>query len=231
MIDLYSWPTPNGIKLHITIEELGIQYIMHPVNIGKGEQFEPEFLKISPNNTIPALVDQDGPGGKPYAVFETGAMMMYLAEKAGKLMPSDIAGRYEVIQWLMFQMGGVGPMFGQYSHFTTYAPETFDYSVDRYTKECLRLYGVMDRRLADKPYLAGDDYSIADIACYSWVYAYERRGFDISDNKNVLRWIEEIGARPAVQKGCDMLQDMRPDGPPSAETLKNYFGDVQYKKR
>ena len=231
MIDLYSWPTPNGIKLHITIEELGIQYIMHPVNIGKGEQFEPEFLKISPNNKIPALVDQDGPGGKPYAVFETGAMMMYLAEKAGKLMPSDIAGRYEVIQWLMFQMGGVGPMFGQYSHFTTYAPETFGYSVDRYTKECLRLYGVMDRRLADKPYLAGDDYSIADIACYSWVYAYERRGFDISDNKNVLRWIEEIGARPAVQKGCDMLQDMRPDGPPSAETLKNYFGDVQYKKR
>ncbi len=231
MIDLYSWPTPNGIKLHITIEELGIQYIMHPVNIGKGEQFEPEFLKISPNNKIPALVDQDGPGGKPYAVFETGAMMMYLAEKAGKLMPSDIAGRYEVIQWLMFQMGGVGPMFGQYSHFTTYAPETFDYSVDRYTKECLRLYGVMDRRLADKPYLAGEDYSIADIACYSWVYAYERRGFDISDNKNVLRWIEEIGARPAVQKGCDMLQDMRPDGPPSAETLKNYFGDVQYKKR
>jgi len=231
MIDLYSWPTPNGIKLHITIEELGIQYIMHPVNIGKGEQFEPEFLKISPNNKIPALVDQDGPGGKPYAVFETGAMMMYLAEKAGKLMPSDIAGRYEVIQWLMFQMGGVGPMFGQYSHFTTYAPDTFDYSVDRYTKECLRLYGVMDRRLADKPYLAGDDYSIADIACYSWVYAYERRGFDISDNKNVLRWIEEIGARPAVQKGCDMLQDMRPDGPPSAETLKNYFGDVQYKKR
>ena len=231
MIDLYSWPTPNGIKLHIMIEELGIQYIMHPVDIGKGEQFEPEFLKISPNNKIPALVDQDGPGGKPYAVFETGAMMMYLAEKAGKLMPSDIAGRYEVIQWLMFQMGGVGPMFGQYSHFTTYAPETFDYSVDRYTKECLRLYGVMDRRLADKPYLAGDDYSIADIACYSWVYAYERRGFDISDNKNVLRWIEEIGARPAVQKGCDMLQDMRPDGPPSAETLKNYFGDVQYEKR
>jgi len=231
MIDLYSWPTPNGIKLHITVEELGIPYTMHPVNIGKGEQFEPEFLKISPNNKIPALVDQDGPEGKPYAVFETGAMMMYLAEKTGKLMPTDMAGRYEVIQWLMFQMGGVGPMFGQYSHFTTYAPETFEYSVERYTKECMRLYGVMDRRLANNAYLAGGDYSIADIACYSWVYAYERRGFDISEYENVLRWIGEIGARPAVQKGCDMLQDLRPDGPPDKETLKNYFGDVQYEKR
>ena len=231
MIDLYSWPTPNGIKLHITVEELGIPYTIHPVNIGKGEQFEPAFLKISPNNKIPAMVDQDGPGGEPYAVFETGAMMMYLAEKAGQLMPTDMAGRHRVIQWLMFQMGGVGPMFGQYSHFTTYAPETFEYSVQRYTRECLRLYGVMDQRLAESDYLAGDAYSIADIACYAWVYAYERRGFDIAGHTNVLRWLGEIGDRPAVQKGCDMLQNLRPDGPPSEETLENYFGDTQYKQR
>ena len=231
MIDLYSWPTPNGIKLHITLEELGIPYNLHPVSIGRGEQFEPAFLKISPNNKIPVLVDQDGPDGEPYSVFETGAMMMYLAEKTGKLMPQDMTERYQVIQWLMFQMGGIGPMFGQYSHFTTYAPETFDYSISRYTKECLRLYGVLDRRLEESVHLAGDNYSIADIACYSWVYAYERRGFEIKENEHVLRWIKELGARPAVKKGCDMLQGLRPDGPPSKETLENYFGDTQYKMR
>ena len=213
------------------MEELEIPYNVIPINIGKGEQFDPEFLKISPNNKIPAMVDQEGPRGKPYAVFETGAMMMYLAEKTGQLMPIDMTARYQVVQWLMFQMGGVGPMFGQYSHFTTYAPETFDYSVARYTRECLRLYGVMDRRLAENPYLAGDRYTIADIACYAWVYAYKRRGFNIEEHPNVLRWIEAIGARPAVQKGCDMLQDLRPDGPPSKETLENYFGATQYKQR
>ena len=231
MIDLYSWPTPNGVKLHITMEELGIPYTLHAVDITRGQQFEPEFLAISPNNKIPVLVDQDGPGGAPYAVFETGAMMMYLAEKTGMLMPSEMAARYQVIQWLMFQMGGIGPMFGQFSHFTTYAQDTIDYAVDRYTKECLRLYGVMDRRLMDNAYLADDAYSIADIATYSWTYSYERRGFDISAYTNVLRWLDEIGSRPAVQRGVELLSEHRRTGPPDADTLKNYFGDVQYAQR
>jgi GST-like protein len=231
MIDLYSWATPNGEKLHILVEELGNAYTLHPVDITRGAQFEPEFLKISPNNKIPVLVDSDGPGGKPYAVFETGAMMMYLAEKAGKLMPTELAARYDVIQWLMFQMGGIGPMFGQYSHFTTYAPETFDYSIARYTKECLRLYGVMDRRLGICAYLAGDEYSIADIATYAWTYSYERRGFDLAGYPNVLRWLKEIGERPAVQRGVKLMDEYRSAGPPDKETLKNYFGDAQFVRR
>jgi len=231
MIDLYSWATPNGDKLHILVEELGVEYTLHPVNITRGEQFEADFLRISPNNKIPALVDSDGPDGKPYAVFETGAMMMYLAEQAGRLMPTEMAARYDVIQWLMFQMGGIGPMFGQYSHFTTYAPERFEYSVERYTKECLRLYDVMDRRLADTAYLAGDEYSIADIATYAWTYSYERRGFDISACGNVMRWLTEIGDRPAVQRGLALMDEHRAKGPPDKETLKNYFGDVQFERR
>lgn len=228
MIHLYSWATPNGEKLHIMLEELGIPYELHRLNITKGEQFDPEFLKISPNNKIPVLVDTDGPDGEDYVVFETGAMMMYLAEKTGKFMPQDMAERYRVIQWLMFQMGGVGPMFGQYSHFTTYAPEKIDYSIERYTKECMRLYGVMDRRLAESAYLGGAEYTIADMATYAWTYSYERRGFDISDHKNVLRWLEELGARPAVQRGTALLGTPKK---PDAETLKNYFGDQQYERR
>jgi len=228
MIHLYSAATPNGIKLHILLEELAIPYEMHRVNINKGEQFEPDFLKISPNNKIPVLVDTEGPDGEDYVVFETGAMMMYLAEKTGKFMPQDMAARYRVIQWLMFQMGGIGPMFGQYSHFTTYAPEVFEYSVERYTKECMRLYGVMDRRLGESTYLAGDDYSIADIATYSWTYSYERRGFDLAGLDNVLQWLNEIGERPAVQRGANLLG---PPKKPDAETLKNFFGDTQYERR
>ncbi len=231
MIDLYSWPTPNGVKLHITLEELAIPYNLHAVNITAGDQFEPDFLKISPNNRIPALVDQDGPGGAPYSVFESGAMMMYLAEKTGQLMPSETAARYRVIQWLMFQMGGVGPMFGQYSHFTNYAPETFDYSVERYTKECMRLYGVLDRSLGESAYLAGDDYSIADIANYSWTYSYEMRGFDLDGYDNVMRWLTQIGERPAVQRGVKLMDEYRRKGKPDKETLKNYFGDVQFERR
>ncbi|MEP4379534.1 MAG: glutathione binding-like protein [Alphaproteobacteria bacterium] len=228
MIHLYSWATPNGEKLHIMMEELGIPYELHRLDIGKGEQFEPQFLKLSPNNKIPVLVDTEGPDGEDYVVFETGAMLMYLAEKTGKFMPQDMAARYSVIQWLMFQMGGIGPMFGQYSHFTTYAPETFDYSVERYTKECMRLYGVMDRRLGETKYLAGDEYTIADIATYAWTYSWERRGFDISEFKNVQRWLDDIGARPAVQRGTKLLG--KPEKP-DAETLKNYFGDEQYERR
>ncbi len=228
MIHLYSWATPNGEKLHIMMEELGIPYELHKLDIGKGEQFEPEFLKLSPNNKIPVLVDTEGPDGEDYVVFETGAMMMYLAEKTGKFMPQDMAARYRVIQWLMFQMGGIGPMFGQYSHFTTYAPETFDYSVERYTKECMRLYGAMDKRLGETRFLAGDEYTIADMATYAWTYSWERRGFDISEFKNVQRWLDEIGARPAVQRGTQLLGKPKK---PDAETLKNYFGDQQYERR
>ena len=231
MIDLYSWPTPNGVKLHITLEELAIPYNLHAVNIGKGEQFDPEFLKISPNNKIPALVDQDGPAGKPYSVFETGAMMMYLAEKTGKLMPVEMAERHEVIQWLMFQMGGIGPMFGQFSHFNTYAPEKFDYAVERYHKECLRLFGVIDRRLEISEYLANDTYSIADIATYSWTYSYERQGFDLSELDNVLRWLETIGARAAVQNGVQLLSEHRRNGLPDEETKENFFGNTQFARR
>ncbi len=228
MIHLYSWATPNGEKLHILLEELAIPYELHRVDITRGEQFEPDFLKISPNNKIPVLVDTEGPGDGDYVVFESGAMMMYLAEKTGKFMLRDMADRYRVVQWLMFQMGGVGPMFGQYSHFTTYAPEKIDYPVERYTKECLRLYGVMDRRLGESPYLAGDEYTIADMATYAWTYSYERRGFDISSHDNVLRWLQEIGARPAVQRGTQLLGTPKK---PDAETLKNYFGDRQYERR
>ncbi len=228
MIHLYSWATPNGEKLHILLEELAIPYELHRVDITRGEQFEPDFLKISPNNKIPVLVDTEGPGGGDYVVFESGAMMMYLAEKTGKFMPREMAERYRVVQWLMFQMGGIGPMFGQYSHFTTYAPEKITYSVERYTKECLRLYGVMDRRLGESPYLAGDDYTIADMATYAWTYSYERRGLDISGNDNVLRWLGEIGSRPAVQRGTQLLGTPKK---PDAETLKNYFGDRQYERR
>jgi GSH-dependent disulfide-bond oxidoreductase len=230
MIDLYSWLTPNGLKLHIVVEELGIPYNLHPVNITRGEQFEPDFLKISPNNKIPALVDSDGPDGKPYASFETGAMMIYLAEKTGKLMPTDVAGRNDTIQWLMFQMGGVGPMFGQFAHFTDYAPDKIDYAVDRYTNECMRLYGVVDRRLAEAEYLAGDDYTIADIASYSWMHSYERRGFDLTGLDNVLRWLNAIGERPAVIKGKTMLADLKRSGKPDKETLENYFGKTQFER-
>jgi GST-like protein len=206
MIDLYTWPTPNGIKLHILVEELGIPYTIHPVNIRKGEQFAPEFLKFSPNNKIPALIDQDGPGGKPYAVFESGAMMMYLTEKTGKLMPTDMAGRYVVVQWLMFQMASIGPMFGQLGHFTYYAPEKNDYAIDRYWKEGLRLYNVMDRRLGEANWLGGDDYSIADIAVWPWVRGYENRGYDLKDQPNVLKWIDTIAERPATKRGLEILK-------------------------
>lgn len=231
MIDLYTWPTPNGLKLHITLEELGIPYIPHPVNIRKGEQFDPEFLKISPNNKIPAMIDQEGPDGKPYSMFESAAMMMYLAEKTGQLLPSSTTGRYRVIQWLMFQMGHIGPMFGQYNHFNHYAQEKIQYAIDRYTNECLRLYGVLDKCLEENQYLTGDEYNIADIANYSWTYSYERRGFDLSGYDHVLRWLDTIGARPAVQRGIAILDEHRTTTPPDKETLENYFGKTQYVKR
>jgi GSH-dependent disulfide-bond oxidoreductase len=200
MIDLYTWGTPNGRKASIALEELVLPYKVHPIDIGKGDQFKPAYLAINPNGKIPAIVDPDGPDGKPMAVFESGAILIYLAEKTGKLLPKDARGRSVAIQWLMFQMGGVGPMFGQAHHFRRFAPEKISYAVDRYTNETKRLYGVLDRRLNDAEFLAGD-YSIADIATYPWVSRHEWQGVALTEFPSVKRWFEVLSARPAVARG------------------------------
>ncbi len=199
-IELYTWSTPNGRKVSIALEELGLDYRVHTIDIGKGEQFDPAFLEISPNNRIPAIVDPDGPDGEPISVFETGAILLYLAESTGKLMPASARGRHLAVQWLMWQMGGFGPMLGQAHHFRRFAPEQIDYAVERYTSETQRLYGVLDRRLAKAPYLAGD-YSMADIATFPWAARHEWQGIDLAEFSNVERWYRAIEARPAVQKG------------------------------
>src|SRR4051812_8582412 len=199
-IDLYYWPTPNGWKVSIMLEECGLPYNVVPVNIARGDQFKPEFLKISPNNRMPAIVDHDGPGGKPISVFESGAILQYLGRKTGRFYPSDERARVEVDQWLFWQMGGVGPMFGQANHFRNYAPEKIPYAIERYTNEVNRLYGVMNRRLADRTFLAGD-YSIADIACISWSKGYARYDQDMAEFPHFMRWFEICMARPAVQRG------------------------------
>ena len=231
MIDLHTWPKPNGFKVSIMLEETGLPYTVIPVDISKGDQFEPEFLKISPNNKMPAIVDRDGPDGGPYALFESGAILMYLAEKTGRFMPSAVAARYRVIQWLMFQMGGIGPMLGQAHHFRQYAPEPLPYAIDRYTNETGRLYGVMDRRLGDSEYLAGD-YSIADIACFPWIRSYERQGQKLEDFANVKRWFDAIGDRPAVRNGLQVLADRRrPPGEMDEKARSILFGAEQYKRR
>jgi GST-like protein len=229
MIDVYSWATPNGQKVHIALEELGLDYRVHAVNIGKGDQFKPEFLRISPNNKIPAIVDDDGPGGH-FSLFESGAILMYLAEKAGKLLPDDAVGHYRTIEWLMFQMGGLGPMLGQAHHFRKYAPEKIDYAYERYTNEAARLYRVMDRRLGQTAYLAGDAYTIADIAAFPWIRSHDDQGQDLDDYPNLKRWFDEIGARPAVQRGLEVLADQRqPSFDDEARRL--LFGAGQYEKR
>src|SRR5262245_721462 len=195
MIDLYTWPTPNGFKISIMLEEIGAAYAAHPVNIGAGDQFEPEFLRISPNNKIPAIVDSDGPGGQPIALFESGAILLYLAEKTGKLLPQDPAGRWEVIQWLMLQVGSIGPMLGQAHHFRQYAPQPISYAIDRYTNESKRLYGVLERRLSDRDCVAGT-YSIADIAIVPWLRFPVRQGVDAQDYPNVKCVRRRNGAWP-----------------------------------
>lgn len=232
VIDLYSWTTPNGRKMHIMLEETGLAYRVHGVNLGKGEQFKPEFLKISPNNKIPAIVDHDGPGGKPYAMFESGAILMYLAEKAGMFWPQDDAAKkYLVVQWLMFQMGGVGPMFGQASHFRNDAPEKIPYAIARYENETKRLYGVIDKRLGEVPYLAGEDYTIADIATFAWTQSHRFHGVDLPDFPNVKRWFDVISARPAVQRGTKILTKNAPTKPLDDEARENMFGATQYQRR
>ncbi|WP_121970909.1 glutathione binding-like protein [Leptolyngbya sp. BC1307] len=199
MIDLYYWTTPNGHKITIFLEEADLPYTIHPINIGKGDQFDPEFLKILPNNRIPAIVDADPEtGDSPISVFESGAILQYLAEKTGKFMPAEGPGRVEVLQWLNWQMGGLGPMLGQNHHFAIYAPEKIPYAIERYVKETARLYGVLNQRLRDREFVAGD-YSIADMACYPWITGYERQGQDLGDFPHLKRWFETIQARPAVQ--------------------------------
>ncbi len=230
MIEVYSWPTPNGHKVHIMLEECGLAYRAHPVNIGSGEQFKPEFLAISPNNKIPAITDPDGPDGQPISLFESGAILLYLAGKTGKLLPASTTARYEVLQWLMFQMGGVGPMLGQAHHFRIYAPEKIDYAVNRYTNEAKRLYGVMDRRLAKSKYIAGPEYSIADIAIFPWLRSWKNQGIDWDDYPHLKGWFDEIAARPAVQKGVTVLADLRK---PLVDNQARdvLFGAQQYQKR
>jgi GST-like protein len=207
-IELYYWPTPNGHKISIMLEELGVPYEVKYVNIGRGEQFEPDFLKISPNNRMPAIVDPDGPGGAPISVFESGAILQYLGRKYGKFYPADERRRVEVDQWLFWQMGGLGPMAGQAHHFRQYAPEKIEYGINRYTNEVNRLYGVMNKRLADRDYLAGD-YSIADMASIGWVRSYEDQGQDLDDFPNLKRWFETVLARPAVQRGIEVGKEER----------------------
>ena len=209
MIDLYSWPTPNGHKIHIMLEECGLPYRVHPVNISANEQFKPEFLAISPNNKIPAMVDSDGPDGKPMSVFESGAMLLYLAGKTGRFLGKTDRARYETLQWLMFQMGGLGPMLGQSHHFRFYAPEKVPYAIERYTQEAKRLYGVLDKRLSQSRYLAGRDYTIADMAVFPWLRTWERQGVQMSDYPAVKKWFDAIAARPAVQRGVQVLADLR----------------------
>ena len=230
MIDLYAWPTPNGYKISIMLEECGLPYSVIPVDIGRGDQFAPEFLAISPNNKMPAIVDHEGPDGAPYPLFESGAILLYLAEKTGRFMPEDTAARYRVVEWLMFQMGGLGPMLGQTHHFRNYAPEPLPYAIERYTNEAKRLYGVLDRRLAEVEYLAGD-YSIADMASFPWTRSWERQGIDLGEFPNVRRWFDAIDARPAVKRGLELLAEHRSTGTFDAAARENLFGANQYRRR
>ncbi|WJF91573.1 glutathione binding-like protein [Paraburkholderia bonniea] len=233
MIDVYSWATPNGQKVHIMLEETGLPYQVHPINIGAGDQFKPEFLAISPNNKIPAIVDSEGPArpdGKPFSLFESGAILIYLAEKTGQFLPSNPAARYATLQWLMFQMGGLGPMLGQAHHFRLYAPEKIEYAINRYSNESRRLYGVMDAQLSKNRYLAGEAYTIADIAAFPWTRSWLNQGIDLEEFPHVQRWHNEIASRPAVQRGVEVLASAHQ--PLAGEKEKEVlYGATQYAKR
>ena len=232
MIDLYFWPTPNGFKITIALEEMGLPYTVTPIDIGGGKQFEPAFLKISPNNKMPAIVDPNGPNGKPVSVFESGAILLYLAEKTGQFLPTDPRARIETLEWSMWQMGGLGPMLGQAHHFRFYAPEQNGYAIDRYTNEGKRLYGVLDRRLADNEWLVGDDYTIADMAAFPWTRSYEKQGIDLAEFPHVKRWFDANNARPAVQKALTVLaENQRGSTPITDEEREIMFGNAQYQRR
>lgn len=218
-LHLYSWPTPNGQKPFIMLEELALPYELHPVDITRGDQHEPGYLRISPNGKIPALVDMQGPDGKEIALFESGAILIYLAEKTGKLLPKDPRARYEALAWLFFQVGSIGPMLGQAHHFRIYADEKIPYAIDRYTREANRLYGVMDRRLSEAPYFAGEEYSIADIAMFAWTLSFEKQGVSIKDYPKLHDWQQRIGARDAVKRGMAILADRQQEMSPEAKQV------------
>jgi GST-like protein len=227
MIDLYYWTTPNGHKVTMFLEETGLPYRLIPINIGVGDQFKPEFLAVSPNNRIPAIVDTEpAGGGAAISVFESGAILLYLAEKTGRFLASDLRGRTDAIQWLFWQMGGLGPMAGQNHHFSMYAPEKLPYAIDRYVKETNRLYGVLNKRLADRGYLAGD-YSIADMASYPWIVPYARQGQNIDDFPHLKRWFEAIRGRPATERAYARAKEINPQAAPiSEEAKKILFGQT-----
>ena len=230
MIEVYSWATPNGHKVHIMLEECGLPYRVIPVDIGAGDQFKPDFLAISPNNKIPAIIDPDGPDGQPISMFESGAILLYLASKTGRFLPEDTRGRFQALEWLMFQMGSIGPMLGQTHHFRIYAPEKIGYAIERYSNEARRLYGVMDRRLAKSRYIAGPDYGIADIAIFPWLRSWKNQGIEWSEFPHLKGWFDEIAARPAVQRGVEVLAGLRKPlaGDKEREVL---FGATQYQRR
>ncbi|MCG6963843.1 MAG: glutathione S-transferase N-terminal domain-containing protein [Acidobacteria bacterium] len=224
MIDLYYWPTPNGWKISIALEELGLEYNVKPVNIGRGEQFAPDFLAISPNNKIPAIVDHQPTGGDgPLAVFESGAILLYLAEKTARLLPADVSGRFEVLEWLFWQVGGLGPMLGQNHHFRIYSPQKIPYAIDRYTDETHRLYAVLDSRLESREYICGA-YSIADIASWPWIVPHERQGMSLAEFPNLERWFAAVAERPAVQRGLVVGEQLRQTSPLDEEARKHLFG-------
>ena len=239
MLEIYTWPTPNGHKVHIALEELGLQYKVIPVDIGAGDQFKPEFLKITPNHRIPALVDSDGPSGKPFTLFESAATLIYLSEKSGgQLIPKDPIGRYKCLEWIMFQMGGIGPMFGQWNHFASYAVEKIPYAIERYTNEVARLSRVLNHRLEEARWLSGDEYSMADIITFPWVHNAvqstarfaERGTIDLNGYGAVKRWYDEMASRPAVQRGLSVLAD-GPQGPMTSTERENLFGATQFAAR
>jgi GST-like protein len=231
MIDVYSWATPNGHKVHIMLEETGLPYRAHAVNIRAGDQFKPEFLKISPNNRIPAIVDHEGPNGKPISLFESGAILIYLAGKTGKFLPLDLHARYAALQWLMWQMGGIGPMFGQANHFRAYAVEKIPYAVERYTNEANRLTNILDKRLGEARYLAGDDYSIADMAVFPWMRSADKRGINMAEYPHAKRWFDAINARPAVQRALQVLSAEYVNAPHDEKSRDIMFGKTQFQRR
>ncbi len=234
MIKIYSWPTPNGHKVHVMLEECGLRlgrdWEAIPTNIGTGDQFKPEFLAISPNNKIPAMLDPNGPDGKPMALFESGAILLYLAAKTGKFLPKSDRMKFQVLQWLMFQMGGVGPMIGQTHHFRIYAPEKVDYAINRYSNETKRLYAVMDKQLAKSRFIACNQYSIADIAIYPWLRNWQNQGIDWADYPHLQAWFNLVGERPAVQRGVKVLADLRKPLP-DEKAREILYGKTQYQKR
>ncbi len=230
MIEVYSWATPNGHKIHIMLEECGLAYRAIPIDIGSGAQFAPEFLAISPNNKIPAIVDPDGPDGQPISLFESGAILLYLAAKTGRFLPADLRGRWATLEWLMFQMSSIGPMLGQAHHFRIYAPEKLAYAIDRYSNEARRLYGVLDTRLGKTAFVAGDEYTIADIAIFPWLRSWKNQGIDLDEFPKVKAWFDGIAARPAVIRGVEVLAGLRRplQGDKEREVL---FGALQYQRR